>query len=112
MLSFFIGGAMVNYNEQIKQLNACGAITKIRKIYQIGFYLSLVAAVFIFLKLSGIEADFIFYFIVAVAYASAYAVLLLLRAVEHLIWRVFYLEHELATKGVIYRPSPQEQNNY
>ena len=102
---------MNDFYKEMKNYSACKSIALIRRIYQICFYIGLLGGVFIFLKLYGIKAEPLIYFLVAVAYVFSYAVLLVLRALEHLIGRVFYLEQELASRGVIDRKPPQQNNN-
>lgn len=102
---------MNNGQDEFKGLMACRLISKVRRAFQVLFYISLVAAIFIFIKLTNIKADFVYYAIIAFAYICSYAVLLVLRALEHLIGRVFYLEQELASRGVIDRKPPQQNNN-
>ncbi len=101
---------MDNNKNEFKGFLACGLVVKIRKAFQVFFYISLVAAIFIFIKLTKIDADFVYYAIIVFAYVCSYAVLLVLRALEHLIGRVFYLEQELAAKGIIDRKPPQQNN--
>ncbi len=101
---------MNNNQNEFKGLMACALIPRIRKAFQVFFYVSLVVAVFIFIKLTKIDADFVYYAIIVFAYVCSYAVLLVLRAIEHLIGRVFYLEQELGSKGVIDRQPPQQNN--
>lgn len=102
---------MNDFYKEMKNYSACKSIALIRRIYQICFYIGLLGGVFIFLKLYGIKAEPLIYCLVAVAYVFSYAVLLVLRALEHLIGRVFYLEQELAARGVIDREPPQQNNN-
>ncbi len=101
------------FYKEYRNYSACKSISKIRLIYQICFYLGLIGALFIFLKLNAINAEFILYFTIALAYMFAYAVLIVLRVVEHLVERVFYLEKELVSRGVIPPKETQEppQNN-
>lgn len=100
----------INQNE-FKGLMACRLISRIRNVYQVLFYISLVAGVFVFMKLTSMEANFVYYAITVFSYICSYAVLLVLRALEHLIGRVFYLEQELAAKGIIDRQPPQQNEN-
>ncbi len=101
---------MNKINEKYNNFNAFKNVSIIRKIYQCCFYLSILIGIFIPIKSSVSQGDFFTDFLIIAAYISSYAVLLVLRALEHLIGRVLYLEQELAAKGVIDR-QPQQQNN-
>lgn len=102
---------MDNNQNEFKGFMACGLVSRIRKVYQVFFYISLVAAVFIFIKLTQIDVDFVYYAIIVFAYVWSYVVLLVLRALEHLVWRFFNLEQKLANKGVIQYQEQQQNNN-
>ena len=52
---------MNNGQDEFKGLLACRLISKVRRAFQVLFYISLVAAIFIFIKLTNIKADFVYY---------------------------------------------------
>ena len=94
----------------MKNFNACGLIPSIRRGYQILFYISTVLLVIFLLRLPD-GTDLMYYIILFVAWACSYAVLLVLRALEFLIGKVFCLEQELANKGIIQRQEQQNSGN-
>ncbi|MBR1948175.1 MAG: hypothetical protein IKA30_00100, partial [Alphaproteobacteria bacterium] len=62
-------------------------------------------------QLMEVDVALRYYIIIVFSWACSYAVLLVLRALEFLIGRVFYLEQELVNKGVFQRPEQNENNN-
>lgn len=95
----------------MKNFSACGLIPSIRRVYQVLFYISTFFLIDCLVELMKADAALRYYIIIVFAWACSYAVLLVLRALEFLIGRIFYLEQELVKKGVVQRPEQNENNN-
>ena len=95
----------------MKNFSACGLIPSIRRGYQVLFYISTFFLIDCLVELMKVDAALRYYIIIVFAWACSYAVLLVLRALEFLIGRMFYLEQELAARGVIDRQPPQQNND-
>jgi hypothetical protein len=96
-------------NNERDEFESYSMIPKIRKGYQIFFYASIVFYIFALILLVDAGAEFYTFVILVIAFLSSYAVLIVLRALENLIRRFFYLEQTLAKKGVITVRANQER---
>ncbi len=94
----------------MKNFNAWGLIPFIRRVYQVLFYISTFFLIDCLVNLMEVDAALRYYIIIVFAWACSYAVLIVLRALEFLIYRFFYLEQELVNKEII-KLSEQRQNN-
>ena len=95
----------------MKNFSACGLIPSIRRVYQVLFYISAFFLIDCLVELMKTDATLRYYIIIVFAWACSFAVLIVLRALEFLIGRVFYLEQELVRKGVIQCPEQRENDN-
>ena len=96
----------------MKNFFACGLIPSIRRVYQVLFYISTFFLIDCLVNLMKVDASLRYYMIIVFAWACSYAVLLVLRALEFLIGRLFFLEQELANKNIINLPEQNKNNNY
>ena len=102
---------MNDFNRHFKKgFKSCLRVSSIRLVYQILFYLCIIPAIFFIKKNSDSGMSDLNWFIV-IAYFTAYINLILLRALEHVINRLFYLEYELSDKGIITRQEPPNDTN-
>ncbi|MBR0189102.1 MAG: hypothetical protein IJQ23_01795 [Clostridia bacterium] len=101
MGDFDFNKAKREFYRDLKNESACKSIVIIRRIYQIVFYISIIAFFFIINALRNANSNTFAYIGVIVGYVSSYFVLVSLRALEHLIKKMKILEQELSAKGII-----------
>lgn len=85
---------------KIRGFKSCLLVSRIRLIYQIVFYLSIIPVIILMKRNTDARVPD-YNWLILIAYCSAYATLIVLRALEHTIVRLFTLEQELSAKGVI-----------